>query len=190
MVRIIAGIHKRRLLLTPEGRATRPTADRARTALFNILGPWIEGRRVLDLYAGCGSVGFECLSRGAAQVMFVERDPRSLKCIGENARMLNETARVDVVCNDVARALEGLDLPVFDLVFADPPYREADVPVLLAMAAACRAIGSDTIMVVEHEATRGMLGTCHAGWQCYRASQYGKAQFSFFSRTEPTGDLS
>ena len=190
MVRIIAGMHKGKHLLTPEGRATRPTGDRARTALFNIFGPWLEGRRVLDLFAGCGCIGFECLSRGAKHVVFVEREPRSLACIGENTSRLDETARVDVVCGDVADALAGLGGAAFDVVFADPPYREADVPGLLAMAAACRAVGPDTVMIIEHAATRTTLGSGHAGWQCYRAAQYGKTQFSFFSRSEPTGDLS
>ena len=190
MIRIIAGIHKGRRLLTPEGRETRPTSDRARTGLFNILGPWIVGRRVLDLYAGCGCIGFESLSRGAAHVMFVERESRSLSCINENMRQLDETEHVDVVGGDVNQVLARLAIPPFDVVFADPPYREADVPALLATVAACRSCGPDTVLIVEHATTRGMLGTGQAGWECYRTAQYGKTQFSFFSRTEPTGDLS
>lgn len=190
MIRIIAGIHKGRRLLTPEGRATRPTADRARTGLFNILGSWIVGRRVLDLYAGCGCIGFESLSRGAAHVLFVERETQSLACISENMRHLDEKARTDVVSGDVTQVLARLAVPMFDVVFADPPYLEADVPALLASVAACRSCGPDTVMIVEHASTRGMLGSGKAGWECYRTAQYGKTQFSFFSRSEPTGTLS
>lgn len=91
MIRIIAGKHKRQNLFVPKGRLVRPTSDRTRTALFNVLGSWIYDKNILELFAGSGCVGFECLSRGAKHVTFVEKSSVALKCIRQNAKQLNET---------------------------------------------------------------------------------------------------
>jgi 16S rRNA (guanine966-N2)-methyltransferase len=117
-VRIVAGEYGGRRLHAPRGTRTRPTADRVREALFSMLGD-VSGARVLDLYAGSGALGIEALSRGAAEAVFVERDPRAVAAIRRNldALGLADTVVRQDALRFVARA-EG----TFDLVFCDPPY--------------------------------------------------------------------
>jgi 16S rRNA (guanine966-N2)-methyltransferase len=123
-VRIIAGQYRGRRIGTPPGTDTRPTSDRVRESLFSILGP-LHGARVLDLFAGSGALGLESLSRGAAAATFVERAPAALKAIRANLTALQAEASVhdrDVLAfvRDASRAGGP-----YDLVFLDPPYRDA-----------------------------------------------------------------
>lgn len=123
-MRVIAGIWRGRRLVTPAGRDTRPTSDRVREALFSILGP-IDGAAVLDLFAGSGALGIEALSRGAARATFVERAPAALRAIAANLEALG--APGDVRARDVSafvRDARDAGGP-YDLVFLDPPYRDA-----------------------------------------------------------------
>lgn len=142
-MRIIAGRFGGRRLSAPPGRATRPTSDRVREALFSILGP-LDGARVLDLYAGTGALGIEALSRGAASAVFVERDARVVAGLRGNLEALG--AEADVRRADALAALRDARKrgETYDLVLCDPPYRlapdlggplsEALVPVLAASA--------------------------------------------------------
>lgn len=123
-MRIVAGEFKGRRLAGPEGKATRPTSDKVREALFSILGD-ISGQRVLDLFAGTGAVGLEAISRGAAEAVLVERDRRMASVIDRN---IGDTAgsdddRVKLVRGDALKYLPGAE--PFDLVFVDPPYAQA-----------------------------------------------------------------
>jgi 16S rRNA (guanine966-N2)-methyltransferase len=118
-VRVIAGAHKGRTLRAPPGRATRPTSDRVREALFSILGD-VSGARVLDLFAGSGALGIEALSRGAAEATFVESNRRAADVVRANLRAVGASAssvRVEDALSYLARADS-----TYDLVFADPPY--------------------------------------------------------------------
>lgn len=123
MVRIVAGAARGRRLRVPEGRGTRPTADRVKEALFSSLQPLLPGASVLDLYAGSGALGLEALSRGARHLTAVESDGAALAALRDNVAVV-DLPGVDVVAEDVRRAL-GRDLPgaPFDLVLLDPPYR-------------------------------------------------------------------
>jgi 16S rRNA (guanine966-N2)-methyltransferase len=117
-VRIIAGTRKGHTIQAPPGRGTRPTSDRVRENIFNILGP-IDEAVVLDLYAGSGAMGLEALSRGAAQAVFVERDPDALRAIEQNLDKLR--LRGTVLRRDAVAVLAGENRK-YDLVFVDPPY--------------------------------------------------------------------
>ncbi len=122
-MRIIAGSRKGQTIRAPRGQETRPTADRVREAAFNLLGPFVEGTRVLDLYAGSGAMGLEALSRGAAQAVFVEIDRDACRAIERNLDALRLTGAV-VLCEDAARALAA-DVAArrrYDIVLVDPPY--------------------------------------------------------------------
>ncbi len=123
-MRIVAGTHRGRRLVAPPGRDTRPTSDRVREAVFSILGP-LEGAAVLDLFAGSGALGLEALSRGAARVTFVERAPAALKAIAANVAALGVDA--DVRARDVRAFVRDASAAggPYDLVFLDPPYRDA-----------------------------------------------------------------
>lgn len=121
-MRVVAGIHKGRRLVAPPGRDTRPTSDRVREALFQILGS-LEGERVLDLFAGSGALAIEALSRGAASAVLVERDPRAVAAIRRNLEPLGADAEVRRM--DALLFLRTYEGEPFSLVFVDPPYSSA-----------------------------------------------------------------
>ena len=150
MIRVIAGQWRGRKLRTPDWTGLRPTSDRLRETLFNILAPRLEGARVVDAYAGTGAVGIEALSRGAAFVTFVEQDSRATTLIESNLRSLGITNRYAIIRAGFAVAVERLAGP-FDIVFLDPPYGAAALTD--ALAAGARLIAGPALLVVEH-ATR------------------------------------
>jgi 16S rRNA (guanine966-N2)-methyltransferase len=123
-VRVVAGRYGGRRLAAPAGRATRPTADRVREALFSALGP-LDGLRALDLFAGSGALGIEALSRGAASATFVDADPRAIRAVRDNLAALGVDA--DVRRADARAFLRAAreQQRHYDLVFLDPPYRLA-----------------------------------------------------------------
>lgn len=121
-MRVVAGIHKGRRLHAPAGRDIRPTSDRVREALFQLLGP-LEGVRVLDLFAGSGALAIEALSRGAASAVLVDSDPRAIAAIRRNLEPLDADAEVRRA--DALAFLRAYDGPPFGLVLVDPPYSSA-----------------------------------------------------------------
>ena len=184
MPRIITGLYKGKLLETPDGWEVRPTSDRVRTSVFNILHSWLPGKTVLDLYAGCGAIGLECLSRGAKHVTFVERAPEALRVLEANAKRLGATSNALIWRADVWDVLKGAKGSPMDLIYADPPYREVDMERLLASIDASSFANDDTIVIIEHDySVKCEKGTEIASWRCYRTNDYGKAQVSFFGRT-------
>jgi 16S rRNA (guanine966-N2)-methyltransferase len=121
-VRVVAGEFKGRRLQAPRGHRTRPTADRVREALFSILGD-VRGARVLDLYAGSGALGIEALSRGAAEAVFVDRDPRAVAAVRRNLEAVG--ARAEVHRRDALAFIAAIERSRYDLVLIDPPYDSA-----------------------------------------------------------------
>ena len=136
-MRIIAGTVRGRRLIAPKSDAIRPTADRVRETIFNVLGQSLDGQIILDLFAGTGALGLEALSRGADRAVLIDKDRKATELCRANAEMLGFTGRVRILSMPVARALKLLarESAKFDLVFADPPY--------VAKAAA------DTVVAVE-----------------------------------------
>ena len=122
-LRIIGGQWRRRLIHFPDSAGLRPTPDRVRETLFNWLGQDLSGRACLDLFAGSGALGFEAASRGAARVVMVEKDARVLRALKENARRLKMPETVEFVAADALEFAVSCKMP-FDVVFADPPYRQ------------------------------------------------------------------
>jgi 16S rRNA (guanine(966)-N(2))-methyltransferase RsmD len=118
-MRVIGGEFRSRRLKTPPGATVRPTPDRLREALFNILAPKMGGAIFLDAYAGCGSVGIEALSRGASRAIFIEKSRAALKCLDENIRMLSIGDRCEVKAGSAAPMITNFEA---DFVFLDPPY--------------------------------------------------------------------
>lgn len=125
-MRIVGGSHRGRTLLAPEGLTTRPTSDRVRQSLFDVLGQRCDGLAVLDLYAGTGALGLEALSRGAERAVLVEKDRAAIDAIEENVRALKLGEQCEVRKDDVTRALDALarEQDGFDLVFCNPPYAQ------------------------------------------------------------------
>lgn len=151
-MRIVGGSARGRNLQAPKGdRVTRPTADRVRETLFNVLGQALDPIEVLDLYAGTGALSLEALSRGAARATMVERDREALRFIGLNVKALGFTEQVRVMATPVDRALRTLraEGSRFPLVFADPPYAEARLTDTLTQLAD-GLLAEDALVVFEH----------------------------------------
>jgi 16S rRNA (guanine966-N2)-methyltransferase len=137
-MRVIGGEFRSRRLKSIEGRATRPTPDRLRETLFDVLGPRVVGAVFVDAYAGTGAVGIEALSRGAARCVFIESGRRAVEAIRENLRALGIDGRASVVAGKVVAALAHQQA---DIVFLDPPYKmEADYAAALERVHAPLAI--------------------------------------------------
>jgi 16S rRNA (guanine(966)-N(2))-methyltransferase RsmD len=120
-MRVIAGIYKGRRLVSPEGEAARPTTDRVKEALFGVLQFEIEGKRVLDAFAGSGALGIEALSRGAAHADFIERDPQCLKALADNLKTIGDQHTFRVLKGDAFAVMSALT-GQYDLLLLDPPY--------------------------------------------------------------------
>jgi 16S rRNA (guanine966-N2)-methyltransferase len=149
MLRITGGRLARRKLKAPAGRGTRPTADRVKEALFNILGQELVGARVLDLYAGSGALGLEALSRGAFHCVLVENSPKALAVIRHNIAGLDLAASCGLIKGDVARSAAVLaEKGPFDLILADPPYETGQVDVVTAEASGW--LDRDGVLIIEH----------------------------------------
>ena len=146
-MRIVAGKFRSRILKSLKGNALRPTSDRLRETLFNILGPNVSGSRFLDVFAGTGAVGIEALSRGAAHVTFVERDPRAQALISENLSRCRVADRYVMIRAGIDRAAKDLVPGSFDLVLLDPPYHEPSEPVVATLA---RLLAAKGTLVLEH----------------------------------------
>lgn len=127
-LRILGGLFRGRSLKTPKGPHTRPTTGLLRQALFNICQDFIQGARVLDLFAGSGAIGFEAISRGAAFATFIEKDNKTASCLRENAISLQVEPSVQILSTDASLALSRL-MSSYDLIYIDPPYDTNTAPI-------------------------------------------------------------
>jgi 16S rRNA (guanine966-N2)-methyltransferase len=147
-MRIIAGSLKGRRLRPPDWDGVRPTSDKLRETLFNVLAPRMPAARLLDGYAGTGAVGIEAISRGAQEVTFVERDRRAQALIAKNLADCGIAEGYAIIGSTVLHAIETLrDGPAFDIVFLDPPYASDIHDVLQTVGA---IVKEDGIVIVEH----------------------------------------
>lgn len=176
-IRVIAGTAKGRRLETPSWTGLRPTSDRLRESLFNILAPRVSGARVTDGYAGTGALGIEALSRGAAHVTFIENDPRALRLIAANLERAgmksagNACTIVRAGFVDMAASYAGVP---FDLVLLDPPYDDSGLAA--ALGAAERIVSDDGLVVLEHATRVAPPGTP------FRTVKAGDSSLSFYNR--------
>jgi len=170
-MRVVAGEYKGRQLKSPTWDGLRPTSDRLRETLFNILGDAVKGARVLDGYAGTGAIGIEALSRGAAEVTFVERDRRAVKLIEANLATLSLR---DVIIRTGFAALQGAS---FDVIVLDPPYAPGSAEQALDAAAGLLAPGGR--LVVEH-AARHAPPAGHGALRLLRTVKAGDSAVSFY----------
>jgi 16S rRNA (guanine966-N2)-methyltransferase len=192
-MRVIAGEHRGRKLLAPAGRATRPTPERVREALFSALesrlgGPGsITGTRVLDLFAGSGALGIEALSRGARAAVFVERAAAALASLRGNLETLGLGARSRVVVSEAERAVEALGRAAerFDVVFVDPPYDTGEGARSLERLAHADLLRAGGIAVLEHPTREA--GPEAGGLERERSRRYGSVSITFYSRGAGAG---
>lgn len=183
-MRIIAGIYRGRQLKSPPSAQTRPTSDRLRETLFNVLAPRIEGARFLDLCAGTGAVGIEALSRGAEHVTFVDKSRRMCGLIEANTSALAIDAKEFEIVN--ADASEDLrrhakkEREPFDIIFFDPPYA-ADYESVLSFIAehGPQLLSDEGISVVEHHKKKDLPDE-FGPLKCYRTLKQGDSVLSFY----------
>lgn len=177
-MRIIAGTAKGVPLATPRS-GTRPMTGRARESLFSILQSTIPGARVLDLYAGSGSLGLESLSRGAASAVFVEKSRDAARVIRQN---IDAVGLGGVVIERPVLAALGSVKGQFDVVFVDPPYSDEDTEVRAALAAIDRALAQDGIVVVHRQASSELL--VPEFLTCSDVRRYGDAVITMMERID------
>ena len=180
-MRIIAGKFKSRTIITPSGSATRPTTDRARESLFNVLNNLIsfEDSCVLDLFAGSGALGFEALSRGAKSATFVERDRKAIAAIKANSAALEVASDIEIVAADVYTYLAKQSHRKFDIILADAPYDDPRANDQLAMLIVNGGLLSeDGICAIEHRTGDTLVLPNEA--KIIRALKAGEASFTIF----------
>ena len=187
VMRIIAGKYRGRKLKSPPSLQTRPTSDRLREALFNILAPRFEGARFLDLCAGSGAVGLEALSRGASRVTFVDRSRKMCALIEANLEALKvDEDEIELVAREALEFLRRRakkEAESFDIIFFDPPYA-ADYEVVLSYVGdhAKRLLAADGVIIVEHDKKKELPE--EAGrLRRYRVLRQGDSSLSFYARS-------
>lgn len=185
-MRIIAGKYRSRILKSLKGNALRPTSDRLRETLFNVLGPNVAGSRFLDIFAGTGAVGIEAISRGAKEAIFIENHAAAAVLIRRNLESLEITNGAQILPLDAFRALEKLigrhkptDAP-FDFVFVDPPYAEKDqYDRILGVLGSAPFLSTGSVVVAEHRRTHELPQRFGRLLQT-RVLRQGDAALSFF----------
>ena len=187
-LRVIGGEKRGFPLTSPKGGTLRPTANRVREALFDILGEKIRGARFLDLYAGTGAVGIEALSRGAASCLFVEEDPRNVRVIRANLRACDLEESAEVYQGRLPSCLSYLarETPV-DLAFVDPPYESHGAHRVLSEKGFGSLLRAGAWVVVEHWKST-VLPAQLTSLKHLRTVRYGDTELSFFENAQ-TGAL-
>jgi len=183
-MRVIAGKYKSRRLAAPTGVQTRPTSDRLRETLFNVVAPYMEDSVWLDLFAGSGAIGIEALSRGARSVYFVESAVAAARTIRKNLHTLAIDEGADVIERDAATALRMLDTQAVlcDFVFLDPPYRKlGDYEQVLGFLSQSQLLNPGSQVIAEHDKhfdPGDSFGSLHR----HRTLRQGDAVLSFYSK--------
>ena len=188
-MRVIAGTAGGTPLHTPR-TDLRPTMDVVKGAIFSSLGDFVTGARVLDLFAGCGGLGIEALSRGAGHVTFVESDRRAVAAIEKNLEKTKLAGPcATVVPLDIFRFLDRRDSAgTYEIILADPPYAKAEgerdfAPELLCSSSLQNALAPGGIFILEHlPGAKLKLG---AAWECFRQKRYGATEVAFLRAAEP-----
>jgi 16S rRNA (guanine966-N2)-methyltransferase len=185
-MRVIAGKFRSRQLKSLKGLALRPTSDRLRETLFNVLAPRIEDSRFIDAFAGTGAVGIEAASRGASDVVLIENHPPAVALIQRNLDSLKLRSGIGIIAGDVLRALQRLAdaqkraVRPYDIVFLDPPYGAAeDYHRVLSFLGDTNFLGTASLVIAEHRRTFD-LPEQFGKLQRYRVLRQGDASLSFY----------
>jgi 16S rRNA (guanine(966)-N(2))-methyltransferase RsmD len=181
-MRIISGTSKGRKLVTPRSQSLRPTSDRVKESMFNILQDDIVGKVVLDLFAGTGNLGIEALSRGAKKTIFVEKGRQALRLIQRNLTQFGLEERSEILPKDANRAIGILKQrgESFDLILMDPPYEKGLIQRTLMKLNSYPIYHKDSILVIEHD-RREPLSTVMDGWNLIRQRRIGDTVISFLT---------
>ena len=185
IMRVIAGTARRLELKTPSGLDTRPTTDRIKETLFNILYGQYEGGVFLDLFAGSGGIGIEALSRGASKAVFVENGREALSCIRSNLEHTRLGASAEVLGMDAVRAINFLDgRPPFRVIFMDPPYDHGLERQVLEALSRTTLADAETLIIVEALLSTDFGYLDSIGYECVREKVYKTNKHVFIRRKE------
>jgi 16S rRNA (guanine(966)-N(2))-methyltransferase RsmD len=191
-MRIIAGKFRSRQLKSIKGMALRPTSDKLRETLFNILGGLVVDTRFMDLFAGTGAVGIEALSRGAREAIFVEKHPPTAALIKKNLEVLDIRSGARVVASDALKALERLAKEpaasngVIDILFLDPPYAEAEgYKTVLAFLGGANLLAENAVVIAEHQRSLDLPET-FGKLERVRVLRQGDAALTFYRFRPPS----
>jgi 16S rRNA (guanine966-N2)-methyltransferase len=181
-MRIISGRSKGRRLATPKSLSLRPTSDRVKESVFNILGDEVEGTAVLDLFAGTGNLGIEALSRGAKKAVFVEKERDALGLIEKNIGLCGTEERSEVIQKDAIEAIKFLHRrgESFDLIFMDPPYEKGLIERTLSALRDFQIDHEGSMLVIEHN-RREPLPETVSKWTVVRERRMGDTVVSFLT---------
>ena len=170
-MRVIAGTARSLPLKTPEGMDTRPTTDRIKETLFNMLQTKIGGSVFVDLFSGSGGIGIEALSRGAKKAYFVEYDKKALACIKDNLNFTKFTDRAMVINADVCSAIDRITEEA-DIIFMDPPYESGLDVAALRMLKNASCVTEDTLIIVEAVLDRDVIEIEECGFEISKEKKY------------------
>jgi 16S rRNA (guanine(966)-N(2))-methyltransferase RsmD len=179
-LRVISGNLRGKRLFSPKGQELRPTSDRVKEAIFDILQDQIQGQNVLDLFAGTGALGIECLSRGASKAVFVEESSESLSALRRNIEECRLKDKAEVLGRKVLPALKILEVrgEAFGLIFLDPPYDKGEARRVLEVLSRSSILTPGTLVVVEHSLSEGIDSI--PSLQRVDRRKYGRTLVSFF----------
>lgn len=179
-VRVISGSARGLKLNTPGDDRVRPTTDRVKESMFNIVQDWVYDSQVLDLFAGSGALGIEALSRGASQAVFCDNSLDSIKIIKSNIEKARVADRSQIVSGDFKRCLRDMEAKnqSFDIIFVDPPYYKGLFEEVLDTIRSCKILKKDGIVIVEHDAKRP-IGQVE-GLEVYKEKKYGITMLTFY----------
>ena len=179
-VRVISGSARGLKLNTPGDDRVRPTTDRVKESMFNIVQDWVYDSQVLDLFAGSGALGIEALSRCASQAVFCDNSLDSIKIIKSNIEKARVADRSQIVSGDFKRCLRDMEAKnqSFDMIFVDPPYYEGLFEEVLDTIRSCKILKKDGIVIVEHDAKKP-IGQVE-GLEVYKEKKYGITMLTFY----------
>ena len=181
-MRVISGSARRLPLVTPKGLNTRPTSDKVKETLFNILAPYLYDAKVLDLFAGSGAIGIEALSRGSRHCTFIEKDKDALNCIRKNLEKTRLAEKATVYQADVLSRLPALSSGPFDLIFMDPPYNMELEKKVLGIIADRDMCTDDGLIVVEAASDTDLSYATELGYEVVKVKDYKNSKHVFFKR--------
>lgn len=180
-MRVVAGKHRSRPLISPKNRDVRPTTDMIKESIFNIIQNDVVGSKFLDLFAGSGAIGIEAISRGADKVVFVDNSKESIGIIKQNLQMLKEESQV--IFGDYEYALTRLKNGEFDIIFLDPPYSFKDIATILDKIKENNVLSSSGIVIFESLYDKNADKNVN-GYSIIKSKKYGITSIDIYEREE------
>lgn len=181
-MRVIAGTARRLPLKTREGKDTRPTTDRIKETLFNMLQPYLADCVFLDLFSGSGGIGIEAISRGAKCAYFVENDGKAIECIVDNLKFTRFTEKATVLKQDVLSAVSNISEKEADIIFMDPPYDNLYEKRVLEALSKANYVTENTLIVVEASLNTDFSYLEEMGFELYKEKKYKTNKHMFIRR--------